>query len=75
MGFFLAAYDFITHNYQLDKPQKAFLKHETFHGNEIVANTRRLCLMNMFLHNIGEIDGQAAIVSESFARRAQHEEL
>jgi type I restriction enzyme M protein len=62
-GFFLAAYDFITDpkNYRLDKAQKAFLKHETFHGNEIVANTRRLCLMNMFLHNIGEIDGGAAV--------------
>jgi len=62
-GFFLAAYDFLTHseNYQLDKAQKAFLKHETFHGNEIVANTRRMCLMNMFLHNIGEIDGESLI--------------
>jgi len=30
------------------------------HGNEIVANTRRLCLMNMFLRNTGEIDGAAA---------------
>lgn len=62
-GFFLAAYDFLTDpkNYQLDKTQKAFLKHSTFFGNEIVANTRRLCLMNMFLHNIGEIDGEAAI--------------
>lgn len=62
-GFFLAAYDFITNpkNYQLDKQQKAFLKHETFAGNEIVANTRRMCLMNMFLHNIGEIDGEAPI--------------
>ena len=60
-GFFLAAYDFITNpeNYQLDKKQKAFLKHETFYGNEIVADTRRLCLMNMFLHNIGEIDGES----------------
>ena len=37
------------------------LKYETFHGNEIVANTRRLCLMNMFLHNIGEIDGGVSI--------------
>jgi len=57
-GFFLAAYDFIANaaNYKLDKAQKAFLKHDAFHGNEIVANTRRLCLMNMFLHNIGEID-------------------
>ena len=62
-GFFLFAYDFITnqHHYQLDKKQKEFLKHETFHGNEIVANTRRLCLMNMFLHNIGEIDGDVSV--------------
>ena len=62
-GFFLAAYDFITNpeNFKLDKKQKVFLKHEAFHGNEIVANTRRLCLMNMFLHNIGEIDGGAPI--------------
>lgn len=62
-GFFLAAYDFITSadNFQLDKRQKAFIKHETFHGNEIVANTRRLCLMNMFLHNIGEIGGGVSI--------------
>ena len=64
-GFFLAAYDFILHsgNFNPDKRQKAFLKHEAFHGNEIVANTRRLCLMNMFLHNIGEIDGDAPISS------------
>jgi len=62
-GFFLAAYDLLTDtdNYSLDKRQKDFLKHETFHGHEIVANTRRLCLMNMFLHNIGEIDGDTPI--------------
>jgi type I restriction enzyme M protein len=60
-GFFLGCYDFLTTNYQLDKAQKAHLKHKTFHGNEIVANTRRLCLMNMFLHNIGEIDGEVLI--------------
>ncbi len=48
-------------NFQLDKAQKAFLKYQAFHGNEIVANTRRLCLMNMFLHNIGEIDGEVAV--------------
>ena len=60
-GFFLAAYDFLVETHQLDKPQKAFLKHETFFGNEIVAGTRRLCLMNMFLHNIGEIDGDSMV--------------
>jgi type I restriction enzyme M protein len=62
-GFFLASYDFLTNagNYQLDKAQKSALKHKTFYGNEIVANTRRLCVMNMFLHNIGEIDGEVLI--------------
>lgn len=62
-GFFLAAYDFLTNpdNYSLDKEQKYFLKHSTFYGNEIVPNTRRLCLMNMFLHNIGEIDGDSLV--------------
>jgi type I restriction enzyme M protein len=62
-GFFLAAYDFLTdgNNYKLDKAQNIFLKHDTFFGNEIVANTRRMCLMNMFLHNIGEIDGESMV--------------
>jgi type I restriction enzyme M protein len=62
-GFFLACYDFLTNtdNYDLDKAQKAALKYKTFHGNEIVTGTRRLCLMNMFLHNIGKIDGDVMI--------------
>ena len=60
-GFFLSAYDYLVANHKLNKKQKDFLKHDTFHGNEIVANTRRLCLMNMFLHNIGEIDGKSAV--------------
>ncbi len=62
-GFFLAAYDYLVDSYKLDKRQKSFLKNRTFTGNEIVANTRRMCLMNMFLHNIGEIDGDGAISS------------
>ena len=60
-GFFLAAYDYITSHHPLNREQKAFLKNNTFSGNEIVAATRRLCLMNMFLHNIGEIDGLSFI--------------
>ncbi|TDQ40149.1 HsdM family class I SAM-dependent methyltransferase [Thiopseudomonas denitrificans] len=59
-GFFLAAYDYLTAQ-RLDREQKLFLKNSTFYGNEIVANTRRLCLMNMFLHNIGEMDGDSLI--------------
>lgn len=62
-GFFLAANEFLSDpdNFSLDKDQKAFLKHSTFFGNEIVAGTRRLCLMNMFLHGIGEITGESLI--------------
>lgn len=60
-GFFLAAYDYLAANPKLDKAQKDFLKKQTFFGNEIVASTRRLCLMNMLLHNIGEIDGNSSI--------------
>lgn len=54
-GFFLAAYDWLA-NQNLDKEQREFLKYHTFRGNEIVASTRRLALMNLFLHNIGDID-------------------
>jgi len=64
-GFFLAAYDFISDkkNYDLDKGQKQFLKFKTFSGNEIVANTRRLALMNLFLHNISDIDSENVMIS------------
>jgi len=60
-GFFLAAYDFLINNYPLDRDQKDYLKFFTFRGNEIVASTRRLALMNMFLHNIGDISGESMI--------------
>jgi type I restriction enzyme M protein len=60
-GFFLAAYDWLTDNRDLDKEGKQFLKYKTFFGNEIVAGTRRLALMNLFLHNIGDIDSGSMI--------------
>lgn len=62
-GFFLAAHDFLTDkaNFLLDREQKEFLKNSAFHGNEIVAGTRRLCLMNMFLHGIGDISGEPSV--------------
>lgn len=60
-GFFLAAYDYIVNNHKLNTDQKKHLKYNTFSGNEIVANTRRLCLMNLFLHNIGDIESENVI--------------
>lgn len=61
-GFFLGAYNWLMRpGARLDKRQKEFLRDQTFYGNEIVPNTRRLCLMNLFLHNIGELDGEPAV--------------
>jgi type I restriction enzyme M protein len=61
-GFFLGAYNWLMRpGSQLDKKQKEFLHRKTFYGNEIVPGTRRLCLMNLFLHNIGELDGEPSV--------------
>jgi len=61
-GFFLGAYSWLTRpGAKLNKRQKEFLRDSTFHGNEIVPSTRRLCLMNLFLHNIGELEGEPAV--------------
>lgn len=60
-GFFLAAQEFITQNYTLDREDKEFLKNETFFGNELVAATFKLSLMNLYLHNIGDIYGNIPI--------------
>jgi type I restriction enzyme M protein len=61
-GFFLGAYHWLTRSdHPLDKRQKEFLRHKTFYGNEIVLGARRLCLMNLFLHNIGDLDGEPTV--------------
>ena len=61
-GFFLGAYHWLNRpGTTLNKRQKEFLRDQTFVGNEIVPGTRRMCLMNLFLHNIGELDGEPAV--------------
>ena len=62
-GFFLAAQTFLTDpkNYTLDREQKEFLKNQTFYGNELVPTTFKLCLMNLYLHNIGDIYGNVPV--------------
>ena len=62
-GFFLAAQSFLAdpNNYALDREQKGFLKNETFYGNEIVPATYKTALMNLYLHNIGDIYGNVPI--------------
>jgi len=55
-GFLLAAHDFISHNYPLDKDQKRFLREKALSGIEIVDGAARLCAMNLFLHGMGGED-------------------
>jgi type I restriction enzyme M protein len=52
-GFLLAAHDYIAAHNNLDKPQWQHLNHDALHGWEIVDNTARLCVMNLYLHQIG----------------------
>jgi len=75
-GFFLAANEWLTGTGQwmrdnaewlgreavrLNANQKKFLRDKTFFGNEIVPGTRRLCLMNLFLHGIGDLIGEPSV--------------
>lgn len=68
-GFLLAAKSYIENpdNYSLDTDQKKFLRFETFSGWEIVPSTFRLCLMNLFLHNISDFDGSTPPIQRNDA--------
>ena len=62
-GFFLAAQEYIAdpERYALDREQKEFLKNQTFYGSEIVPATYKTALMNLYLHNIGDIYGTVPV--------------
>ena len=53
-GFLLLAHDYVARAYdaELDKDQKQHLKSGFVHGMELVPNTARLCIMNLYLHGI-----------------------
>lgn len=60
-GFLLRAYDYIADKYKpLDQDQWYHLRHHALHGWEIVDNTARLCVMNLYLHGIGVSSDGAA---------------
>ncbi|HAU31011.1 MAG TPA: DNA methyltransferase [Desulfotomaculum sp.] len=52
-GFLLAAHDYLSKKYNLDKKQKEFLRYKTFKGKDIVDGVARICVMNLYLHGIG----------------------
>jgi len=53
-GFLLSAIQYVIDNYgtELDKDQKKHLQRNFVHGWELVPNTARLCIMNLYLHGI-----------------------
>jgi len=67
-GFLLAAYEYLSKNYNLDREQKEFLKYKTLFGKELVDNVARLCVMNLYLQGIGgeesPIEVGDALISE-----------
>jgi type I restriction enzyme M protein len=63
-GFFLAHHDYLTGAFNLDKGQKRDLRLGTYKGWEIVDATARLCVMNLYLHGIGE-DESPIVVGDS----------
>lgn len=64
-GFLLAAHDSIVANYRsMDQGQLTHLKNHALNGWEIVHSTARLCVMNLYLHGIGE-DETNVIVDDS----------
>jgi type I restriction enzyme M protein len=60
-GFLLASQKFIADEYTLDRDAKEFLKTQAFRGWEIVPATFKMSLMNLYLHNIGDIYGDIPI--------------
>ena len=68
-GFLLAAHKYVQDHYPLDRLQQEHLNHEALHGVEIVDNTARLCVMNLYLHGIGANGGESPIrVDDSLAK-------
>lgn len=61
-GFLLAAFEYVASHYgTLDRDQDAHLRTDALHGWEIVDATARLCVMNLYLHGIGEHNGASPI--------------
>ncbi len=63
-GFLLIAHDYMKDPQRgpLSRKETDDLRNNTFYGWEIVDNTARLCVMNLFLHGIIPDDGSCPIV-------------
>lgn len=67
-GFFLGVLNHLKKD-KLTKSEQDFLKFQTFKGWEIEKATARLCLMNLFLHGVGDLKETPEIeVTDSLKR-------
>lgn len=66
-GFLTVAYQWVLDQYgaKLDKDQKRRLRERLVTGQELVAETARLCAMNLYLHGIGGDDASPVIAGKS----------
>lgn len=55
-GFFLGALEYLERLNDLTEKQKEHIRFKMFHGWEIEKATARLCLMNLYLHGIGDLE-------------------
>jgi type I restriction enzyme M protein len=61
-GFLLIFYEYVLAHFDLDRDERRYLRDTAIHGNELVDNTARLCAMNLLLHGIGHLSGNAQTV-------------
>ena len=75
-GFFLGSLNYIREHNTLTDAQANFLKFDTFHGWEIEKSTARLCLMNLYLHGVGDLQKTPDIqVSDSLNPKKINKEI
>lgn len=55
-GFFLGALEYLEKSPKLSEKERENIKFKMFHGWEIEKATARLCLMNLYLHGIGDLE-------------------
>ena len=71
-GFLLRAHDYVVdHNPNLPKNELDALKNNALSGWEIVQQTARLCVMNLYLHGIG---GDEPVIRVDDSLRSRHGE-
>ncbi len=74
-GFLTAAHDYVVDHYSpLNRTQRAHLRNGLVQGWEIVDNTARLCMMNLYLHGIRpDDDGTLVTVGDSLLSKPRQE--